>query len=181
MFKWQKFCIIVLLCWVQVYRCLSRCVPERLVYELHEKDTILYEWVEKKNTLHVATCCPRASTVFLMNTLAMPPRICDAPNHIFWVFWHLYQISSCYAKHALPPNFHDFWFLPPQAQTSCTCSGSYLIAVSIHKCMLCVFLRGGTRADCWYCVLTGSVMLSMNYFFSTGSRWVYIEYTGHIS
>lgn len=29
----------------------------------------------------------------------------------------------------------------------------------------------GDKADCWYYVLTGSVMLSMNYFFSTGSSF----------
>ena len=44
--------------------------------------------------------------------------------------------------------------------------------MTVHA-RVCVCVCGcspGDKTECWYYVLTGSVMLSMNYFFSTGSR-----------
>ena len=42
------------------------------------------------------------------------------------------------------------------------CVYVYTHLVCLHRC--------GDKAECWYYVLTGSVMLSMDYLFPTGSR-----------
>ncbi len=197
-----------------------RCVPDRLIYELHLKDTILYEWVpvcnikplsEKSVFIGIAlytTCLWLLVTAPSLSQLLFEIMgghwVGSTSNYIVFSLkcivvrkmyhtaiklastHHLYQ--ECTPANNLQLTYIYTYTSPPQLYCVCCFSfeHTYFLATTPTPTLTHTHThphthththtlhphRAGALADCWYCVLTGSVMLSDTYLFSTGSRYV---------